>query len=277
MAGGASVAIPTGRAQAKREKRRWAKPPVLADATIVAPRLLLAGGSVQEVLIPSRFNGPPASGNGGYSAGVVASFVDGDASVRLHAPPPLDTPLRVSMIDERVDVHDGDTLVATAQPELLEMEIPTAPDIDSARAAQSGFPGFEGHLYPTCFVCGTGRPDRDGMELYAGPLPGGTIYACSWSPREDFLDADGNVAPLFVWSALDCPGGYGAFGNRKVPMLLGELALSMRQPVPGDSELVVYAWSRGSEGRKYYGGAAIASADGEVLAASRSTWIELKR
>lgn len=232
---------------------------------------------MQEVVISSRFNGPPASGNGGYSAGVVASFIDGDACVRLHAPPPLDTPLQVSATGGRVEVHDAGTLVATARAELLDMEIPAAPDIDSARAAQSRFPGFDGHLYPTCFVCGTGRPERDGLELYTGPLTDGSAYACTWLPQEDFLDAQGNVASLFVWSALDCPGGYGAFGNRKVPMLLGELALSLREPVPGDAELVVYAWSRGCEGRKYYGGAAIASADGEVLAASRSTWIELKR
>lgn len=60
-------------------------------------------------------------------------------------------------------------------------------------------------------------------------------------------------------------------------MLLGELALSRRKPVPGHAELVVYSWSMGSEGRKYYGAAAIASAEGEVLAVSRSTWIALKQ
>ena len=40
--------------------------------------------------IPARFNGPPASGNGGYSCGVLAACVAGPARVRLHAPPPLD-------------------------------------------------------------------------------------------------------------------------------------------------------------------------------------------
>ena len=42
------------------------------------------------VSIPSRFNGPPLSGNGGYSCGVLAAFIDGPAQVRLHVPPPLD-------------------------------------------------------------------------------------------------------------------------------------------------------------------------------------------
>lgn len=232
---------------------------------------------MQEVVIPSRFNGPPDSGNGGYCAGVVASFVDGDATVRLHAPPPLDTPLQVSVSGGSVEVHDAETLVATARAEVLELHVPRPPDIESARAARSGFPGLDGHLYPTCFVCGTGRPNRDGLELFTGPLEDGTAYACSWLPQEDFIDADGHVHPLFVWSALDCPGGYGAFGSRKVPMLLGELALSRRKPVPGSAELVIYAWSLGAEGRKHYGGAAIASAEGEVLAVSRSTWIALKQ
>ena len=44
----------------------------------------------RSVIIPSRFNGPPDSGNGGYSCGVLAAFIDGPARVRLHVPPPLD-------------------------------------------------------------------------------------------------------------------------------------------------------------------------------------------
>ncbi len=231
---------------------------------------------MQEITIPARFNGPPNSGNGGYSAGVVASFIEGDACVRLHSPPPLEKAMRVEVGTEAVEVRDGDTLVATGRAVPLEIDIPPAPSLDAARVAQAGFPGFREHLYPTCFVCGPGRPHGDGLELYPGPLEGGEIYACSWSPKADMLDSDGKVHPLFVWSALDCPGGYGAFREHKQPMLLGELALSQYQAVPGGEELVVYAWSLGAEGRKCYGGAAVASAAGEVLAASRSTWIAIK-
>ena len=52
-----------------------------------------------QTLIASRFNGPPNSGNGGYSCGVLAAFIDGPASIRLHVPPPLDAPLHVECTD----------------------------------------------------------------------------------------------------------------------------------------------------------------------------------
>lgn len=232
---------------------------------------------MQEVTIPARFNGPPDSGNGGYSAGVVAAFIEGDACVRLHSPPPLGRPLQVWSAGPAVELRDEDTLVATGRAEKLEIELPPAPGIAEAREASRGFPGFDGHLYSTCFVCGTRRPAGDGLELFPGPLGSGEGYACLWLPKPDMLDPAGNVHPLFVWSALDCPGGYGAFGDLKIPMLLGELAVARYRPVPAGEELVVYAWPLGSEGRKYYGGAAVASADGEILAASRSTWIVLKQ
>ena len=228
---------------------------------------------MQQLSIPARFNGPPTSGNGGYSAGSLAAFVDGCARVRLHRPPPLDTVLEVRGADSGVDLLDGDTLVASARPDELNMQVPDAPDLAAARAASQRFPGFERHLYPTCFVCGPGRPAGDGLELFAGPVGEGDLYACPWQPAPDLLDADGEVKEVFVWSALDCPSGFGAFGDHQRPMLLGELTLEHYAPVPGGEELVVYAWPMGSERRKFYGGAAVASATGAVLAAARATWI----
>ncbi len=230
---------------------------------------------MQQVTIPARFNGPPTSGNGGYSAGLVAGFIEGAASVRLHSPPPLDTPLRVSSGEQGVEMFHGDTLVATGRPVDLDLEVPAAPGLQTALVARQGFPGFEHHLYPTCFVCGPGRPLGDGLELYVGPVTGTALYACPWQPSSDLLDADGKVLPVFVWSALDCPSGYGAFRNHERDMLLGELALEQYAPVPGGEELVVFAWPLGSERRKFYGGAAVANGDGEVLAAARATWIAM--
>ena len=63
---------------------------------------------------------------------------------------------------------------------------------------------------------------------------------------------------------------------RSPPPLLGELSAQLRSPVPGNKPLVVYSWPLGGEGRKLYGGVAIANAEGEVLACSHSTWIVLK-
>src|SRR5689334_2493065 len=45
--------------------------------------------------VPYRFRGPSRSANGGYMCGRVAGYVDGAATVTLHRPPPLDTPMTV--------------------------------------------------------------------------------------------------------------------------------------------------------------------------------------
>ena len=65
------------------------------------------------VTIHARFNGPLESGNGGYSAGALASFIDGAVEVTLRSPVPLDTSLRVSREDDgRVLARDGDELAS---------------------------------------------------------------------------------------------------------------------------------------------------------------------
>ena len=49
-------------------------------------------GQSDEVQVHRRFRGPPASGNGGYVAGLVAEWIDGPAEV-LFAPMPQDVDL----------------------------------------------------------------------------------------------------------------------------------------------------------------------------------------
>ena len=68
---------------------------------------------------PARFNGPPESGNGGWSAGLVAGLLPdaGAVTVRLQSPPPLETDLRSEVRDDgTVAVLAGDVPVATARP-----------------------------------------------------------------------------------------------------------------------------------------------------------------
>ena len=67
------------------------------------------------MIIEPRFNGPAESGNGGYTAGLVAAALDADhvgAVVTLRVPPPLATPLQVTRADGGIRVHAGDQLVA---------------------------------------------------------------------------------------------------------------------------------------------------------------------
>ena len=237
---------------------------------------------MEQVLIPARFNGPPTSGNGGYSCGLVARFIDGPARVRLHSPPPLDEPLDLRVLDEgAVELTQGDTLVASGWPATLSLEIPPAPGLEAAQEGRERYLFKDEHNFSTCFVCGTGRAEGDGLELFTGPLgepsAGPGIVACDWRPAPDLLDDEGCVRSEIVWAALDCPGCFGALGGARTLVLLGELVLEQYAPVPGDEDLVVYAWPEGASGRKFYGGAAIASADGTVLACSYSTWIALRQ
>ena len=52
------------------------------------------------LLVPSAFNGPPTSGNGGWSAGALTALLGGSSlgrtvEVTLRLPPPLETELAV--------------------------------------------------------------------------------------------------------------------------------------------------------------------------------------
>lgn len=77
--------------------------------------------------IPARFNGPPSSANGGYTCGLVAQLVGADeVTVSLRAPPPLQRPLGVARDGERVELRDGDTVVAEGAPDELLLDVPAA-------------------------------------------------------------------------------------------------------------------------------------------------------
>ncbi|MGD8345969.1 MAG: hypothetical protein PVI83_01900 [Lysobacterales bacterium] len=113
------------------------------------------------VTIASRFNGPAESGNGGYSCGMLAAFIDGPARVRLHLPPPLDRPLTVHRSENGgVEMRDGRDRVGSAMPAALELEPPPAPSLEAATEAARRYPCYENHIFPTCFVCGPGRPSH---------------------------------------------------------------------------------------------------------------------
>jgi hypothetical protein len=65
------------------------------------------------VVIARRFNGPPGSGHGGWSAGQVGLLLDEPvAEVTLRRPPPLETPLIVQRRDGTAALLDGDAVVA---------------------------------------------------------------------------------------------------------------------------------------------------------------------
>ncbi|HYH58578.1 MAG TPA: hypothetical protein VD790_05115 [Thermoleophilaceae bacterium] len=227
------------------------------------------------LVIPARFNGPPDSGHGGYSAGLVGTLVDGPAEAALRAPPPLETPLAVERDGERVSALEGRTVVLDAAPAEVDVEPPAPVGVDEAVAAEAdSFFRSDLHPFPTCFACGPRRPEGDGLRLFAGPIPGRDLFAAAWTPAAEFAGADGAVDPLFVWTALDCPSSAPAMtGTTKV---LASLAVDLQARVEVEEPHVIGSWRIGVAGRKYWSGVALWDARGGVLAVGRALWIELR-
>jgi len=219
----------------------------------------------ETITIPGRFNGPPASANGGYACGLVAALLGERAEVTLRVPPPLDRTLDVVRDDGRVEVYDGVTLVAEAVAlDAFELDVPAPVATDDAREASKGYAGFRAHAYETCFVCGPARDD--GLAIYPGPVAGREIVAAPWTPPADIPDE-------IVWAALDCPSGWAVDEFSRSGVLLGRLAARIISPVTPQEPHVVIGWPTGEDGRKRFAGSAIFDAQGELKAYARSTWL----
>ncbi|GAB4519321.1 MAG: hypothetical protein Tsb0010_03620 [Parvularculaceae bacterium] len=234
---------------------------------------------MQTVTIDERFCGPPNSGNGGYSAGLLASALLGDeqgaVEVTLKAPPPLDEPLAIRMDCAGAKMLRGDVEIAVARLARLEADAPPAPTLDEARAAAARFAGFERHIYPGCFVCGPAREAGDGLRIFAGPVEGREFVAAPWTPGPDMADDKRRIRPEFLWAAMDCPS-YFAFGDATINALLGRMTAEIyARPEPG-AQCIVAAWPRGREGRKLFAAAALYGAGGELAAYGETIWIELR-
>lgn len=226
------------------------------------------------ITIAPRFNGPPGSGNGGYVCGLVAEAIGASASVRLSAPPPLDTPLVRSRDDEGVvRLRDGDLTIAEGREAVPTVLPPAVPTMRAAARAEEGYAGLDParHPFPTCFVCGPLR--GDGLRIFPGPAGGHGTLACVWRPAEDLATA-GVVDPRFVWAALDCPSGFACMppGSRSV---LATMTAILEAPISPERDYVVTAWPISSEGRKHRGGAAITDQHGMRVALAEALWITL--
>lgn len=188
------------------------------------------------VVIDPVHRGPTSSGNGGWTAGVLAAYVPGDGpvTVTLRRPPPLARPLDVRLVEERALLLDDAELVAEAEPAATVPEPVPPVDAEQAQAVEAHYAGLVAHPFPECFVCGTARTEGDGLGLRPGPLePGRT--ACTWVPRP------AHVEPPHLWAALDCPGGW-TNDLQGRPMVLGRItAVVRRRPRPGERVVVVGA------------------------------------
>jgi hypothetical protein len=233
----------------------------------------------ESVTIPARFNGPPDTGNGGYSCGVAAALLGGAAAeVSLRSPPPLERPLAVRREGDVVRLLDEETLVAEAAPARLPFDAPGAVSVEEAEDASRA--GYElwtaGHPFPTCVVCGPRRQD-DGYRVFPGPLGDGR-YAAAWTPDSSLADDSGRVRLECAWAALDCPTSAPVMSHGKdPPIVLARLGARVgRRPLPGRPHAIV-SWPIAVDGRKRHSGAALYDELGDLLAVARALWIELRR
>ncbi len=226
------------------------------------------------VCIAARFNGPPDSGNGGYSAGVIAGVIGEPVRVRLLRPVPMNHELSVSAADGGWKIHSGSVLIATAVAHAAQADVPHPPAWVEAFGASQHYAGFASHDFPSCFVCGPARAPGDGLRIFAGSVPGTNVLAAPWRPDASLDDGQGHVRPEFIWAALDCPG-YFATCNPRIA-LLGEFAANVDRVPEIDEACVVIGWPIGVDGRKHHAGTALFDSSGARCAVAIATWIELK-
>jgi hypothetical protein len=232
------------------------------------------------LVIPTRFCGPPDSGNGGYVCGSVAAYLDGPVTVTLRRPPPLDTPMAVDRDDAgAIAILADGVLIADAMPapDHPELGLPSPVSLDEARAAAGGGRYYADPFFPQCFVCGPGRPPGDGLRIFAGPLPGRPVWAAPWTPDRSVAEASGTVRPEMVWAALDCPSGIAAAEAvglaSDTGILLGRMTASLAAlPAAGD-ECMLIAWPERQDGRKLTARSALVGPGGDILAAATAVWL----
>jgi hypothetical protein len=240
--------------------------------------------TTSSLIIPSRYCGPPDSGNGGYVCGRTAAYADGPVTVTLRRPPPLEVPMAVEHDREgSVRIHDGPALIAeaTSSPDGAALEIPGPVSVEEARAVAGRAGYYADPLFPDCFVCGMGRRPGDGLRIFPGPLAGRTLWAAPWTPDPSVADADQRVQPEMVWAALDCPSGIAAAEAaglaRDTGILLGRMTASLAALPTAGEQCVVIAWPAGRDGRKLTAASALLGPGGRVLATAWAVWLTVPR
>lgn len=248
---------------------------------------------MHQVVIGPRFCGPPSSGHGGYVAGTVAGAIGNPAEVTLRRPPPLDVVLTLDVAADRTavlrDDASGDVIAEGRPCSGLEVSPPGIARWADAEAAATWYREHDGvHPFSSCFGCGLERAPGDGLREFFGPVPDQQgLYAAPFLPDASLVpDGDGGtggggagessdeIAPEFVWAALDCPTAAPAMVDGPV-CVLGRLAVEQRGPVRVGYRYVVTSWLEERDGRKYHTAAALCTDMGDVQAVARATWIEV--
>lgn len=242
-----------------------------------------------DLLVPARFCGPAGSGNGGWSAGALAALLDAapadhaqpwpTVQVTLRQPPPLDTPLPVT--DGAARDASGE-VVAAAEVVTRSLEPVEAVDLATATTGAASYAGLASHPFPTCFACGTGRAEGDGLRIFPGRVAddteGRARVAAPWTPHQaeaedwhEYADDHRRASLAVTWAALDCVGGWAGDLEERL-MVLGRMTARIDAlPRVGEPHVVV-GGARGTDGRKTFTASSLHDADGRLLGVAEHVW-----
>ncbi|MEL6670480.1 MAG: hypothetical protein AAFP08_16025 [Bacteroidota bacterium] len=231
----------------------------------------------KKITVHIHFHGPPDSGNGGYSCGLIDAQTDYVSEITLRKPIPLDRALDLREENGAHKMWDGEHLIATAKPgDCSDLEVPDSVSFEQALEASKGYLGFtQGTAFSTCFVCGEDRSTGEGLHVFAGRVADSHLYASPWVPAADLAGESGMVQPQFIWAALDCPGAYAALGDTPRPVLLGRMTAELILPIKTGEKCVLTAWLIQQEGRKSWSGTAIFNEKGELAGKAKAIWFEV--
>ena len=198
----------------------------------------------------------------------------------LRQPPPLEVPLPV--VDGVALAADG-SAVAAARVVDRDLDAVEPVSAETAAAAESTYAGLVAHPFPTCFACGTGRAEGDGLRIFPGRVADDSVgrarVAATWTPHappaEDWHVHGGeplHASLAVAWAALDCVGGWAGDLEERL-MVLGRMTARVDAlPVIGATYVVV-GGARGSEGRKTFTAATLYDPDGRVVGVAEHVWL----
>jgi hypothetical protein len=236
---------------------------------------------MRSVTVPARFCGPPDSGNGGYTCGLLARELGGVVECTLRAPVPLDAPLQLERAQAGGALRRDEKVVVEARPAIVAVPPPASISLQAATEAMASSPalalssnGAPQHPFPTCFVCGPRRAVGDGLRIFPAPVDGG-VHVASWVPDPEFGDGERLLRPEFLWAALDCPTGFAAGFPTVGKLVTGRMAVQQLKGIRTGEGCVLMAWPLGLEGRKHFSAACLYQ-NQELRAVARATWIRLE-
>jgi hypothetical protein len=230
------------------------------------------------ISVAKRFCGPPNSGNGGYTCGLISKAMHVPADITIRRPIPMETELSIHENGEHVRVMNREELIAEAAPLIFAASVPNEPiTFKGADYASANSPAFHNHPFPTCFTCGPDRAEGDGLRIFPGKWQGNSreYFAAPWAPQSDLADRSGYIREEIIWAAMDCPTGFAAGFPWAGTLVTGRLGAHLVAPVRAGEKCILLSWPTGQEGRKHFAECVLLGEDGTVRAESRATWIKL--